>query len=506
MNIEDFMNMRGAGILAHITSLPGAPLIGDLGPGAHEFVEFLSSAGQQVWQLLPLQPIEAGQGHSPYSSSSAMAGNVLLISPQKLLDDGLLEASDLYNESSDDGRTDYAKALEYKNTILEKAYQKWTTSGDESAKKQFDDFVATEDYWLNDYAMYAVVKNLQGGKPWFEWPDELKNRNHDALNDLQSKHADNIRQVKWRQMIFNRQWQQLRDHCSSKNIRLVGDIPIYVAYDSADVWSHRDIFTVNEDGSLAQVAGVPPDLFNDDGQLWGMPLYNWQLLESQHYDWWIKRIRKNTAWFDILRLDHFRGFSSYWSVPAGAATAKEGKWEPGPGTSLFNEIKAQLGGLPFIAEDLGEIDDPVYILRDESNLPGMNVLQFAFGDNMSKSPYIPHHHRHYSLVYTGTHDNNTTLGWFNELKPEDRKRLSRYLGMRITERNVADKLCRLAYMSVSNLAILPIQDVLGLDGSARMNMPASAEGNWAWRMTKQQLTGKVIAKLRGWGETYNRLP
>jgi 4-alpha-glucanotransferase len=359
---------------------------------------------------------------------------------------------------------------------------------------------------LNDYALYAVIKGQHEGRPWFEWPEELRNRKPEALADVQNTQAENLRKVKWQQMVFNRQWQQLRDHCASKNIKLVGDMPIYVAYDSADVWSHRDIFTVNEDGSLAQLAGVPPDLFNENGQLWGMPLYNWPLLKFQKYDWWIRRIKKNVAWFDILRLDHFRGFSSYWSVPAGAATAKEGKWEPGPGTDLFNEVRAQLGGLPFIAEDLGEIDEPVYVLRDELNLPGMNVLHFAFGDNMSKSPYIPHHHRHYSIVYTGTHDNNTTLGWFNDMKPPEKKRLSRYLGTRITERNVADKLCRLAYMSVSNLSILPMQDVLGLDGSARMNMPASAEGNWAWRMTKQQLTGTVIAKLMVWAGTFNRLP
>lgn len=505
MNIEDFMNMRGAGILAHITSLPGSPFIGDLGAAAHEFVEFLNSAGQAVWQLLPLQPTEAGQGNSPYSSSSAMAGNILLISPQKLLDDGLLNTGDLPTEPFEESRTDYPKALEYKNSILEKAYANWSNINDENSKKEFDDFCGAEDYWLNDYALYVVIKQQQENKPWFGWPDDLKNRKPDALADLQNKLAENMRQVKWRQMIFNRQWQQLREHCASKNIRLVGDIPIYVAYDSADVWSHRDIFTVHEDGSLAQVAGVPPDLFNENGQLWGMPLYDWQLLNSRQYDWWIKRVKKNTAWFDILRLDHFRGFSSYWSVPASAATAKEGRWEPGPGTDLFNEIKTQLSGLPFIAEDLGEIDEPVYILRDELNLPGMNVLQFAFGNNMSKSPYIPHHHRQYSVVYTGTHDNNTTLGWFSDMKPDEKKRLSRYMGTRVTEQNVVDKLCRLAYMSVSALAILPMQDVLGLDGSARMNMPASAEGNWAWRMTKQQVTDKVIARLREWGDTFNRL-
>ena len=495
---------RKAGILMHITSLPGPPFIGDIGPSAHAFANFLHEAGQSVWQLLPLQPIEGNQGYSPYSSSSAMAGNILLISPEYLVRDGWLDPGDLLQEASDGDHTAYDEAVTYKTSLLEKAYATWQSKADEQAKTAFQQFCTDEAGWLDDFALYTVVKRNHNNLPWYEWPDNIKHRDPAALDELRQRFAEETTRVKWQQMIFDWQWHQLKHHCTSLNIELIGDVPIYVAHDSADVWSHRELFTVDANGSLTAVAGVPPDLFNDDGQLWGMPLYNWELIKERGYDWWTNRIRKNLAWFDRLRLDHFRGFSSYWSVPAGSPTAKNGQWIEGPGIDIFHHFRDALGGLPFIAEDLGEIDEPVYILRDAAGLPGMNVLQFAFSGNMAQSPYIPHHHLRRSVVYTGTHDNDTAVGWFQQLDPATKKNLAKYTGTRLTDKNISDVLCRMAYMSVAELAILPIQDALGLDGSARMNMPASAEGNWSWRLQSDQLTVGISRKLKQWAVRYDR--
>ena len=489
---------RSAGILMHITSLPGPAYIGDIGPAARSFAEFLHRSNQTWWQLLPVQPVGADQGFSPYSSSSAVAGNSLLISPALLVEDGLLETTDIIKDNKNAGKADYKAATEYKEKLLDKAYNNWINKSSAESIAAFQQFAEKQSYWLADYALYTVLKKIHNNAPWYEWPDKYKNRNIESLREFEHTHAEEISKVKWIQMIFDRQWQQLNQYCESLQIKLIGDMPFYVAHDSADVWCNPDIFALDEDSQPTAVSGVPPDLFNEEGQLWGMPVFKWDVLKEKNYDWWIKRLKRNLEYFDIVRLDHFRAFSSYWWVPAGSPSAKSGEWRKGPGKDFFEAVKLTFGELPFIAEDLGEIDEDVYILRDELELPGMNVLQFAFGDDMPQSPYVPHKHIVNSLTYTGTHDNNTTRGWFKELTLEERKNISEYLGVKMTEKNISEHLCRTAYMSAAKLTIIPMQDILNLGGEARMNMPASAEGNWQWRMEKDLLTRQVEKKLNRW--------
>jgi 4-alpha-glucanotransferase len=495
---------RSAGILMHITSLPAPAFTGDIGPGAKAFASFLATCNQTVWQMLPIQPVTAEQGYSPYSSSSAMATNHLLISPELLLEKKLLVDKDLVKGKASDTRANFKQAELYKQKLLDKAWLRWNKTRLEEDKIKFDKFCNEEHEWLHDYALYTVLKSKFKGKPWYKWPAEFRDRKTEALTVFESENTNALFKIKWIQMVFREQWEDFRSHCHSHNIRLLGDIPIYVAHDSADVWSNREIFTLNDDGSLDEVAGVPPDLFNDEGQLWGMPLYRWDELKASGYAWWKKRLKKNFEWFDMLRLDHFRGFSSYWAVPAQAKTAKAGKWKEGPGKTFFEAINESSGNAVFIAEDLGEIDDAVYELRDHLRLPGMNVLQFAFGDDMPESNYLPHNHHENSVVYTGTHDNNTTKGWYKHLSRQEKQNISAYLGMNINANNISDQLCRLAYMSVSMLAILPMQDVLGLPESSRMNMPATAEGNWTWRLKSSLLTPSVGKKLNDWIHYFGR--
>jgi 4-alpha-glucanotransferase len=495
---------RGAGILMHITSLPGPAYIGDIGPAAARFAEFLYDTHQAVWQVLPVQPATQDQGFSPYSSASAFAGNPLLISPEYLARDGLVSQKDLRKDNSARSRVDYHKAQSYKEDLLNKAWKQWNLSASQYERTAFIAYCSREENWLNDFALYSLIKQLCEGQPWYMWPSEYKDKHHDALRKLEQEHSDALQKIKWIQMIFEDQWTSLRKLCESMGVHLLGDVPIYVSYDSADVWSHRDLFTLDESGRLVDVAGVPPDLFNDEGQLWGMPLYRWDKVKVGGYKWWIERLRKNLEWFHFIRLDHFRGFSSYWSVPASAKSAKAGRWIEGPGKDLFEVVKTELGRLPFVAEDLGEIDQPVYTLRDMFDLPGMNVLQFAFGDDMPKSTYLPHNYIRNSVVYTGTHDNNTTVGWFKDASKTERKNLSAYLGYNVTSSNVAGSLIGLAYMSVSNLAMIPMQDILSLGSNARMNQPATLKGNWTWRMPEGLLTPDVIARLRGWMGAYDR--
>lgn len=501
---EKKLDRRSAGILMHITSLPGPAFIGDLGPASTEFAEFLHSAKQSVWQMLPLQPTGAEQSFSPYSAASAFAGNPLLISPQILAREGWINTADLKRSSSADGRVNYLKAQLYKEPLLVKAWKTWKKKAPSAARIAFTEFCVKEKHWLDDYALYSVIKKQNKNLPWYKWPLALRDRDPEALEKIALKYVEDLDCMKWIQMIFDQQRSSLHKLCDSLQVRLLGDVPIYVAHDSADVWSHRDLFTLDENGNLTEVAGVPPDLFNSNGQLWGMPLFKWDVVKQKQYDWWIKRLRKNLAWFDIVRLDHFRGFSSYWSVPAAAKTAKEGSWLPGPAESMFEKLKEEFGGLPFVAEDLGEIDKPVYQLRDAFDLPGMNVLHFAFGDDMPKSSYLPHNYNRNSIVYTGTHDNNTTVGWFKDASKTIKQNLSGYTGVKINNRNVAEQLIKLAYMSVSNLAIVPMQDLLSLDGSARMNMPATSEGNWSWRLKKNQINQSLIDQLRNWCNYYDR--
>jgi malto-oligosyltrehalose synthase/4-alpha-glucanotransferase len=499
-------NERGAGILLHLTSLPSPFGVGDMGPEAIAFANFLSRSKQKFWQLLPLNPTEAGEGHSPYSATSGMAGNPLLISPELLVKEGLLNTEDVQEKIlPSENQADYEKAGRVKEELFQTAYNNFCKNKESRLHQEFEQFCEQEAYWLNDFALYMLLKKQHEGKPWFQWPEPYKLRNTEALELLVLQYAAELDKVKWLQFIFDRQYKELKAYCNERNIKLLGDLPFYVSYDSVDVWSHPDIFCLDEQGNMTGVAGVPPDAFSDDGQLWGMPVYRWDVLKERGYNWWVTRLRRNQELFDLVRLDHFRAFADYWEVPAGETTAKNGQWKPGPGADFFLTMEAELKELPFVAEDLGEINDAVFRLRDQFHLPGMKVLQFAFDDDMPHSEYIPHNYTSNFIAYTGTHDNNTVLGWFRkDADKEQRKLLEQYAGKPLPEAEVHVVMARIIYGSVAKTAILPIQDVLGLDEKARMNTPASGSNNWKWRLLPGQLTEAAEELLQQWVWLYNR--
>lgn len=493
---------RSAGLLLHISSLPSPFGIGDMGPEANRFADFLYQSKQKYWQLLPLNPTTGGQGYSPYSALSAMAGNPLFISPEVLVKEGLLTAKELASYYLDNnGRVDYQQVESRKEELLNKAFWSFLKHDNRSA---FDLFCEKESYWLHDFARFMVLKTDQQGKPWYEWPAEFKLRDDASLQQFDQERSDDLYRVKWLQFVFCRQWSALKSYCNERNIQLIGDLPIYVSYDSADAWSQSKYFAIDADGHVTGVAGVPPDAFSADGQLWGMPVFRWEVMQADGFEWWLKRVRRNRELFDIIRIDHFRAFESYWEVPAGSSTAKHGSWQPGPGAAFFEAVQQDLGELPFIAEDLGDVDDAVFNLRDAFQLPGMKVLQFAFGNDMPHSVHIPHNHGKNFIVYTGTHDNNTTRGWFKSADDQTKSMLNQYAGRNVTEDDVHWILARLAYGSVARIAILPIQDILNLDESGRMNIPASAQSNWAWRLVPGQLNKDVEQKLKELVAMYNR--
>ena len=497
-------NERGAGILLHISSLPSPFGIGDFGEEAKAFADFLFRSCQKYWQLLPLNPTEAGQGYSPYSSTSSKAGNFLLISSELLAEDGYLTTEDIqpfYLPHS--AKADYSAAERVKTKLFDKAWNNFKIIEGSSAQVDLNNYCEKEKLWLNDFALYMIIKE-DHGKPWYEWPDEFKFRNTEALQTLTEKNADRLQKIKWLQFIFAKQWKQLKTYCNDRGIQLIGDIPFYISYDSADVWANPEIFKLDKRGNRTGVAGVPPDAFSDDGQLWGMPVFRWGVLKKNNYRWWIERLRKNIELFDLVRLDHFRAFSAYWEVAAKEKTAKKGKWVKGPGAHFFKVLKRSFGELPFIAEDLGEIDAPVYKLRDQFHLPGMKVLQFAFGDDVGTSPHIPHNYKENFFVYTGTHDNNTTRGWWRQEAVKSRIVLQEYVDKTLTEDLVSPVLCRMAYASTARVAILPMQDVLGLDETARMNTPSSSENNWHWRLIPSQILEEAEKNLKEWTNIYNR--
>jgi 4-alpha-glucanotransferase len=493
---------RGAGVLMHITSLPSKFGIGDLGPEAYRFADFLSAANQTYWQFLPLNPIEGSQAYSPYSSTSSMAGNAMLISPEKLKSDGLLRNSEFpLSEAKSASITNFQEAERIKRDLFDRAFNNFTQR--KSGAKDFKQFLLNEKGWLDDYALYAALKD-KFRKPWYEWPADLRRRNVFSMQKLRKELSAAMERIRWEQFIFFWQWSELKKYCNQLNIALVGDVPFYVSYDSSDVWANQEIFSLHANGQLKGMAGVPPDYFNENGQLWGMPVFNWKVLKNQKYRWWMTRLTKNLEMYNLVRLDHFRAFSAYWEVPANEKTARNGKWKAGPGSDFFQAVGKQFPTMPFIAEDLGDIDEKVLSLRDDFSLPGMKVLQFAFGGNMATSDYAPHNHRENFIVYTGTHDNNTTKGWYRvDTGPTERNNLSRYIGKRVTSRNVHLELMRLAYSSVCKVAIIPMQDLLALDEHARMNTPASVGGNWSWRMKQGDLTS-IIGLLKEWTLRYNR--
>jgi malto-oligosyltrehalose synthase/4-alpha-glucanotransferase len=503
---EEKINSRSAGVVLSITSLPSSYGIGDLGPAAFHFVDFLRRGRQTYWQLLPLNPVSKESFYSPYSSFSSRAGNILLISPDELAREGLLDKNDLEDYVSlNTGQVNYESVEKNREALLGKAWVTYQQNKTAIQENELNKFIKLESGWLNDFALYVVLRKKHEQRPWYEWPEEFRLRHSEALIEFASQHERELRQEKWYQFIFATQWKKLKLYCKASGVRLFGDLPFYVGYDSADVWSHPEIFSLNENGSMKGVAGVPPDYFNSNGQLWGMPVFCWDVLRGQNYSWWIERIKKNMELYDVLRFDHFRAFESFWEVPAGESNAINGEWKKGPGSDFFRILEEHIGGLPFIAEDLGDIGPAVHALRDELKLYGMKILQYAFDESMASSIFIPHQYTNNFVVYTGTHDNNTTRGWYKEdTGKDDRRRIEQYLGRKVKEKNISEALIRLGYSSVAGIAIITMQDIFNLDESARMNMPSSTEGNWKWRMKADQLTAEVEATLNLWTRTYGR--
>jgi 4-alpha-glucanotransferase len=485
---------RAAGVLLHPTSLPSCYGIGDLGNEAIAFLDWAASAGMHLWQVLPLNP--TGYGYSPYGCVSSFAGNPLLISPQRLLQDDLLDAeavSDVPSFAAD--HVEFDRAAEYKYALLRKSFRKFSAHGDHAT---FDAFVAAPEQheWLEDYALYMALKEASDNAPWWEWDPALASRDADALAQARIEHADAIRFWEFTQWQFFHQWAAIREAAHTRGIRIVGDVPIYVAGDSADVWANPQLFQLDENGLPTVVAGVPPDYFSATGQRWGNPLYRWDVLRETQFRWWVARVRTNLRFADIVRLDHFRGFAAYWEIPASEETAVLGRWMPGPGKALFDAIRAALGDLPLIAADLGFITEDVHELRKSIGLPGMKIIQFGFGSD--DNPHLPHRYDAHTVAYTGTHDNDTAQGWFDSAAKDERDRATAYLGC--TNGDVAWGLIRAAYTSVAEIAIVPAQDILGLGSDARMNTPGKEVDNWSWRLSPAvPLTREHSEKLRQLG-------
>jgi 4-alpha-glucanotransferase len=494
---------RAAGLLLHPTSLPGRFPIGDIGPAAIAMLDWMVTAGFTVWQVLPLGP--TGLGDSPYNSLSAFAGNPLLISPEALVTDGLLPAEALARwEGPPAAGVDYAAAVDCKEHLLRQAWTRFASGGFPELASDLDRFSEGErrTVWLEDWALYISLKREHGGSSWLDWAPALRRRDPRALRRKAADLADEMRFATFCQFLFFRQWSAVRRAAESRGIRILGDVPIYVAPDSADTWANSALFDLATDGSLRAVAGVPPDYFSADGQRWGNPLYRWDMLQAQGYSWWIARLRAQLEIAHVLRLDHFRGFVAYWRIPERNSTARRGKWVKGPGEAFFHAVRSALGGLPLLAEDLGEIDARVHSLRKKLDLAGMRVLQFGFG--ASDSDHSPHRHPPRSVVYTGTHDNDTTLGWFATAGEDERRRVLTYLGA--TPDSITAAMIRAAYGSVAELAMLPLQDVLNLGSDARMNTPGKEGGNWSWRVRHEDVPDEAARRMRDLAEATARLP
>ena len=503
---------RSSGILLHPTSLPSPFGIGDLGDDAYRFVDFLQLSGQRLWQILPLGP--TGYGNSPYSSYSAFAGNTLLISPERLARSGLLTEGDFRGVPAfDDDRVDFEEVAPFKKSLLLSAYRRFKQLQHPQIANAFTKFSSEERYWLDDYALFQSLKDANGGSAWTEWDSALVRRDENAVADANDTLVGEIEAHKFYQFLFFQQWAELKAYCAQHGIKIIGDIPIFVAHDSADVWINPDYFKLDSNGLPTVVAGVPPDYFSETGQLWGNPLYNWQRMASDGFAWWIKRVRATLKTVDFVRIDHFRGFAACWEIPAGDKTAERGQWVAAPGIQLFQAIRRALGEVPIIAEDLGVITPDVEKLRDDFGFPGMRVLQFGFGDADSKNVNLPHNYPRNVVAYSGTHDNDTTVGWFNGGLRDDSTRTAakiererefclQYLN---SEGNkIHWDFIRAVLWSVADTAIVPIQDVLGLGSEARMNLPNSKEGNWKWRFRTGALTDELAKKLRRLTELYGR--
>jgi len=496
MNIE-----RSAGILLHPTSLPGKFGIGDLGPSAFHFIDFLKTAGQTLWQVFPLGP--TGYGDSPYQCFSAFAGNPLLISPEFLKRDGFLSDSDLSNTPKYDNHTiDFGSVIEYKTKLLRKAFENFKKR--KSIEIECKDFINANNYWLEDYALFMSAKAYHGGIQWTEWDESIAVRKD--VPAWKSKLADEINYQIFIQYAFNKQWTALREYVHQNGIKIIGDLPIFIAYDSADLWANKELFTVRKDGSLEFVAGVPPDYFSATGQLWGNPLYKWKEMEKDDFLWWKRRISNLLTMVDIVRIDHFRGFDAFWEIPGDAKTAIDGRWVKAPGQKFFESIKKELGVLPIIAEDLGVITDSVEELRDHFGFPGIKILQFGLGDDGDKK-FLPHNHIRNCVVHTGSHDNETTRGFLESEKQKNSgvyewaQKYFNYYGDNLTY-----EMIRAAYQSPSNICVIPLQDILNLGNEARMNFPGRLGGNWTWRFTWDQISKDLASWYKQMTIMFERPP
>jgi len=493
---------RASGVLLHVTSLPSPYGIGDVGPSAFAWIDRLHDAGQSWWQALPLGP--TGYGNSPYQSLSSFAGNGLLISPQCLIEDGLVRASEVDGHSFSALAVDYDVVIPFKHQLLETAWANLARGARRDLQVDFDEFRHAQAHWLDDYALFRALKEKHNGAYYLEWPSELVERVPAALDQASRELSQRIEQVCLSQFLLLRQGERLKDYAHAKGVRLMGDLPFFVSPDSSDVWANPDLFLLDEQRHPRFVAGVPPDYFSADGQLWGNPVYNWDALRGTGYRWCIDRLRTSLAHVDAIRLDHFRGFAAAWHVPLGARTAQAGQWVPGPGAEFFSAVQKALGTLPLIAEDLGMITPDVRALRDQFRIPGTRVLQFAF-DGRSDNPHLPHSYVSNTVVYTGTHDNNTTRGWFEDLPNEQQQHVWTYLKRPPGDsREVAPAVMELAWSSEAALAMAPLQDLLNLGSDARMNVPGRADGNWRWRCTEDMLSAPAFEQLRNLTQMSNR--
>jgi 4-alpha-glucanotransferase len=490
---------RTAGVLLHPTSLPGPYGIGDLGGAAYRWVNALSRAKQKWWQILPLGP--TGFGDSPYQSFSTYAGNIFLISPEMLLQDGLAVRSELEGLSFPAERVDYGTVIQFKQRLLSRAWQRFQSGATPGLRPAYEEFCTQHAHWLDDYALFMALKDAQDGRCWLQWPRELIERDPAALYSARHELADAIGRYKLGQLLFFRQWKALRRYANDRGIHILGDMPIFVSPDSADVWSNPHLFLLDQRRQPRVVAGVPPDYFSPTGQLWGNPLYDWQALKQTGYAWWVERLRATLDLVDVVRLDHFRAFEAYWEVAAGQTTAQVGHWVKGPGVDLFDTLRRALGGLPLMAEDLGLITPEVEELRDQLGIPGMRVLQFAFGESATHV-FLPHNYIRHTVAYTGTHDNDTTRGWYDATAEKVRDHVRRYLGR--DGQDISWDFIRLAWSSVADTALAPLQDVLGLGSDGRMNFPGHPAGNWSWRFTEAMVTGGALERLGEQTELYGR--
>jgi len=504
---------RCSGILLHCTSLPGRFGIGDLGPCAYEFADFLFAAGQRLWQVLPLNP--TGYGDSPYQCFSAFAGNPLLLSLERLRDQGLLEESDLAQAPTfPEDSVDFQAVVQFKRPLLQRAAEAFFAHASSADRAAFDGFCESERSWLDDFALFMALKDAHNETAWSTWDAGIRDRAASAVSEWTLRLAPELKVIQYWQFEFFRQWKDLRDYCRQRDIHLMGDIPIYVAHDSSDVWAHPEFFYLDDHGNPIVVSGVPPDYFSATGQLWGNPIYRWDVLEAGGFTWWIERFRASLALFDLVRLDHFRGFEAYWEVPATEATAMRGRWVKAPGDALLSALQNEFGDLPIVAENLGVITPPVEELRKRFGLPGMSILQFGFGTDAQAPTFRPHNYNRDLVAYTGSHDNDTAAGWWSNTGAGDSTRTPE--GIRKEHEfaraylNFDDDaeinwiMIRAVEASVADMVIVPLQDVLGLGSSARMNLPGTMSGNWKWRYRPGQLNPELSARLRSFATLYDR--